>query len=173
MRATSFFRTKKLISDDLPTFDRPNMANSGQSSLGQSLARLLLFTKSTSLTLASPASGPITIFDPGRTISSVTSSGLSPGGTKSTFCTNREESESSPRLEAFAAAWPEFGNRDIEPLNEREKENVGWSWEDGRLKSEEKSVLNHRGLSFSIWVGLSNSKEARHHFADNGLNGPF
>ena len=49
VRATSFFLTKALISEDFPTLDRPKIANSDSSSLGQYLAAPLLLTNSTSL----------------------------------------------------------------------------------------------------------------------------
>lgn len=68
--------------EDLPTLDRPRMANSGLSSLGQSRARALLLTNSTCLILASPAYGPTTMLDPGRIMSAVTSSRETPGGMK-------------------------------------------------------------------------------------------
>ena len=41
--------------EDLPTLERPRTANSGRSSLGQSLARALLLTNWTSLIRESPA----------------------------------------------------------------------------------------------------------------------
>lgn len=88
MRATSFLRTKELIKEDLPTFERPSIANSGRSSLGQSLGRILLPINWTSLTLASPAYGPNTMLEPGKIMSSVTSSGSVPGGMKRTVLTD-------------------------------------------------------------------------------------
>lgn len=93
MRATSFLRTKQLISDDFPTLERPKMAISGRSSLGQSRARALLLTNSTCLIWEWPAKGPITMLEPGSTISSVNSSISTPGGMNRTERANLASSE--------------------------------------------------------------------------------
>lgn len=55
VRAISFWRTRALMREDFPTLDLPMIANSGRSSLGQSLARELLFTNTACLIRASPA----------------------------------------------------------------------------------------------------------------------
>ncbi|KAL0907256.1 hypothetical protein M5K25_025814 [Dendrobium thyrsiflorum] len=64
------------------TLDLPRIANSGRSSLGQSLAREMLFTKSACLICASPAYGPTIIFDTESAILTVTSPFATPGGMK-------------------------------------------------------------------------------------------
>ncbi|KAL8168334.1 hypothetical protein V2J09_009833 [Rumex salicifolius] len=106
VKATSFLRTRELISEDLPTFDRPRTANSGRPSRGQSLGLVLLFMNSTSLILASPVNGPSTILDPGNTISSVMSSSSTPGGIYRTVLEDTASVDAAP-LPAPADAFRE------------------------------------------------------------------
>lgn len=144
------------MSEDLPTLDRPRIANSGRSCFGQSLALALLFTNSTSLILASPAYGPSTMFEPGRTIFSVTSSaGSTPGDMNRTFLSRIVELALAFGARTwrfgfgFWLGWVGFERR------VRKERVEGWVLIGGERGSDKKEVIcrvRRRFLSNIVWV---------------------
>lgn len=144
--------------EDLPTLERPMMANSGRSSLGQSRARGLLFANSTSRIRASPAYGPTTMFDPGSTtISAAPASRGTPGGTKSAVITTPAGAFDLGGAAAAAAAEEGSGRRAEKERGRRRrrrKQREEEEEEEGEGRGEARSRARvwrlKRGRSISI-----------------------